>query len=126
MLLAMSVPGNINQENNDNESGESVRIFMKTIALCYAVDWWISTFVQSVNQQKIAHSNKRRRELQDLFIALDMEEEMLKKVQRKEKNVMKLIKEQEHLSQVAAATKVCDYTCILNLNMHILTQKMHL
>ncbi|KAI9258810.1 hypothetical protein BDA99DRAFT_514247 [Phascolomyces articulosus] len=50
-------------------------------------------------QEKIDQSNKRRKGLQNVFIAYDMEEQMRKQVARKEEKVKKQMKRQQLLSQ---------------------------
>ncbi|KAG2216261.1 hypothetical protein INT45_006062 [Circinella minor] len=60
-------------------------------------------------QEKIDQSNKRRKNLQNVFIAYDMEEQVRKQVVRKEQKVKKHMEQQQLLSQAAeTATEVIE------------------
>ncbi|KAI7848352.1 hypothetical protein BDC45DRAFT_541064 [Circinella umbellata] len=60
-------------------------------------------------QEKIDQSNKRRKNLQNLLIAYDMEEQVRKQVVRKEQKLKKHMEQQQLLSQAAeTATEVIE------------------
>ncbi|KAL9542488.1 hypothetical protein MBANPS3_008582 [Mucor bainieri] len=61
----------------------------------------MSSNEESSNQAKIAQSNKKRKQLQDVFIAYGMDEQMRNKVQKKEKKLLKQQSQQSQQSQQA-------------------------